>query len=409
MAVTETWQPTRLSTASWALYDLANTIFAFAVGSRYFAPWVVDVQDGRDGYVSIAAASAMVIVILTAPWLGARSDHRGRRVPTLVAASLVTVAATALLATWGLVPSLILFAIATIAFNLGSVVYDAMLPDVSTPQTRGRVSGLGVSIGYIGSFVGLGAGVLLLDRYGYAAVFRAVAVLFLLFALPSFLFIRERPRPPTPGPPPRLVQAVTHLRDAWRRARATPAVARFLVGRFLYTDAINTILLFVAVFATEEIGFSDSETDFLVLLAILGAMAGGVGAGRLVDMWGPRAVLNGVLYLWMVALGFGALAAAAGWNQLGWLLGIIGGLALGGTWASDRAYMARLSPPQYLGEFYGLYATAGRFATILGPLLWALVVDVLGRGLVAAVGVLVFYLVAARVVLQPVREPASVA
>jgi UMF1 family MFS transporter len=409
MAVTKTWQPTRLSTASWALYDLANTIFAFAVGSRYFAPWVVDVQDGRDGYVSIAAASAMVIVILTAPWLGARSDHRGRRVPTLVATSLVTIAATALLATWGLVPSLILFAIATVAFHLGSVVYDAMLPDVSTPQTRGRVSGLGVSIGYIGSFVGLGAGVLLLDRYGYAAVFRAVAVLFLLFALPSFLFIRERPRPPTPGPPPRLVQAFTHLRDAWRRARATPPVARFLVGRFLYTDAINTILLFVAVFATEEIGFSDSETDFLVLLAILGAMAGGVGAGRLVDMWGPRAVLNGVLYLWMVALGFGALAAAAGWNQLGWLLGIIGGLALGGTWASDRAYMARLSPPRYLGEFYGLYATAGRFATILGPLIWALVVDVLGLGRVAAVGVLVLYLVAARVVLQPVREPASVA
>jgi UMF1 family MFS transporter len=406
MAVTETWKPTRQSTAAWVLYDLANTIFAFAVGSRYFAPWVVDVQDGRDGYVSIAAASAMVIVIVTAPWVGARSDHRGRRVPTLIAATLVTVAATALLATWGLVPSLILFAIATVGFNLGAVVYDAMLPDVSTPETRGRVSGLGVSVGYIGSFVGLGAGVLLLDRYGYAAVFRAVAVLFLLFALPSFLFIRERPRPPTPGPPPRLAQALTHLRDAWRRARATPPVARFLVGRFLYTDAINTVLLFVAVFATEEIGFSDSETDILVLLAILGAMAGGVLAGRLVDVWGPRTVLNGVLYLWMVALGFGALAAAAGWNQLGWLLGIIGGLALGGTWASDRAYMARLSPPQYLGEFYGLYATAGRFATILGPLVWALVVDVLGLGRVAAIGVLVLYLVAARVVLQPVREPA---
>lgn len=405
MAVTETWQPTRLSTAAWTLYDLANTIFAFAVGSRYFAPWVVDVQNGRDGYVSIAAASAMVVVILTAPWLGARSDHLGRRVPGLIAATLVTVAATALLATWGLLPSLILFSIATVGFNLGSVLYDAMLPDVSTTETRGRVSGLGVSVGYLGSFVGLGAGVLLLDSYGYAAVFRAVAVLFLLFAVPAFLFIKERPRPPTPGPSPRLAQALTHLRDSWRRARAHPPVARFLVGRFLYTDAINTVLLFVAVFATEEIGFSDSETDVLVLLAILGAMAGGALGGRLVDVWGPRAVLNGVLYLWMVALGFGALAAAAEWFELGWLLGIIGGLALGGTWATDRAYMARLSPPEYLGEFYGLYATAGRFATILGPLVWALVVDVLGLGRVAALGVLVLYLVAARIVLQPVREP----
>ncbi len=77
---------------------------------------------------------------------------------------------------------------------------------------------------------------------------------------------------------------------------------------------------------------------------------------------------------------------------------------MGGTWSADRVYMARISPPRHYGEFYGLYATVGRFATVLGPLLWALVVDVAGLGRRVAVATLIVYLVGARIVLQPVSD-----
>ncbi len=411
-----TWRPSRLSVASWTVYDLANTIFALGVGSLYFADWLTENATGLpvfferfDEPVDLALAMAldvaMVVVILLGPWIGARSDHRGRRIPYLVPMTLVAVVPTFFIATVGVTGSLGLFAIALVGFNLGSVVYDALLPDVSTPETVGRVSGVGIGVGYLGSFVAVLLGVALLDDYGEAAVFKAIAVLFLLFALPTFFFVKERPRLPEPGPPPSLRASARRLIEAWRRARGYEGVTRFLVGRFLYTDAVNTLIGgFLTIYVIEELGFEDSQVQGLLAVAIVGAIAGGVGGGRLVDRRGPRWLLHGVLWIWVVAMSLGIVAGAATVELLIWPLGVLGGLALGATWAADRVYMQRISPPRHLGEFYGLYATVGRFATILGPLLWGLIVTVAGLPRELAMGALLLFILAARAVLQGVDD-----
>jgi UMF1 family MFS transporter len=182
--------PGRRSVWSWVVYDLANTVFALGVIGRYFPEWLTEA--GRpDSALAVVEAGAGVVVIFLAPWAGARSDVRGRRVPTLVLTTLVCVAATALLATGSEMMTLVLLGVALIAFNVGAVVYDALLVDVSTPANRGRISGLGVGVGYVGSVVGLGLGVLSLDVLGwsFAATFRLLALAFLLLALPAFFFI----------------------------------------------------------------------------------------------------------------------------------------------------------------------------------------------------------------------------
>ena len=173
MSATEEWIPTRRSTASWAVYDLANTIFALGVSSLYFPQWLTEHGDGlprwlgRTGSVDLALAlainAAMVAVIVLGPWIGARSDHLGSRRHYLFPLTLLAVVPTFFLASAGVGISLMLFSIALIGFNLGSVVYDAMLPDVSTPDTIGRVSGIGIGVGYIGSFIAVGIGAVLLS------------------------------------------------------------------------------------------------------------------------------------------------------------------------------------------------------------------------------------------------------
>lgn len=411
------WKPTRLSVVSWTIYDLANTIFALGVGSLYFADWLTDQQSRLPGWLTsrfdqpadlaltIALDLAMVVVIVLGPWIGARSDHRGGRIRYLIPLTALAVTPTFFLASAGVVGSLALFALAVVGFNLGSVVYDALLPDVSTPQTIGLVSGAGIAVGYIGSFVAVAIGALFLDVHGHAFVFKAIAVSFLVFAIPTFLFVKERPRGRQAGRPATFTSSARRLVASWRKTRAYPGVTRFLVGRFFYTDAVNTLIGgYLTIYAKEELGFTSGDLQALLTVAISAAIIGGFFGGRFVDRFGPRLLLHGVLYCWMVAMAIGVLAGAAGTKALAWPLGGLGGLALGATWAADRVYMQRISPPRYLGEFYGLYATVGRFATLLGPLMWGIVVTVLGLPREVALGALIGFIVVGRWVLQRVDD-----
>ena len=409
------WRPTRSSVAAWTVYDLANTIFALGVGSLYFAEWLTDNRSDLPGWLTrgdtadlaltVAVDAAMVLVIVLGPWIGALSDHRGTRIRYLIPTTILAVVPTFFLASVGVAESLALFAIALVGFNLGAVVYDALLPDVSTPQNIGVVSGIGIAVGYLGSFVAVIVGVVLLDSSGHAAVFRVIAVLFLLFALPTFFLVRERPRTPEIGPAPTLVSSARRLAASWRRARSHRGVARFLVGRFLYTDAVNTLIGgYLTIYAKEELGFTSSDLQLLLTAAITFAIVGGYAGGRLVDRFGPRRLLHAVLYIWMVAMVMGVVAGAANVRALAWPLGGLGGLALGAMWAADRVYMQRISPPRHLGEFYGLYATVGRFATFLGPLVWGVVVTVAGLPREVALLALLGFLVAGRLVLQGVDD-----
>lgn len=397
--------PSRVSVASWVTYDLANTIFALGVVGVYFSDWLVT-EGLRDSALSFVQVGAAAVVIFAAPWVGARTDVRGTRVPALVVTTLAAVAATAMLALGPVLLTLVMLWVAIIAVNIGSVVYDALLVDVSTPATRGWVSGLGVGIGYFGSFVGLGLGVLALDVLGWshAGAFRALALGFLVFALPAFFFIDER-HGSSAEPLPGLGEVVTGLFHSWRTAARYEGVTRFLIGRFLYTDAINTLIGgFLAIFVLQELDLDRTFFTTLMAIAIAAAIVGGLGAGRLISRLGPLTVLRWALAAWTVAMASGIVAAVTDRTALAWVIGPLGGVALGATWASDRVVMARVSPPRHLGEFYGLYATVGRFATIGGPLLWALIVDGLDLGRNFALGTLAGFVIAGWWVLARVDD-----
>jgi UMF1 family MFS transporter len=234
------------------------------------------------------------------------------------------------------------------------------------------------------------------------------AIGFFLLALPCFLWVKERPRlTPLVAPLALARGAMRDISETARRARDYPDLVRFLIGRAFYAEAANTIGIFMAVYLTVQLGFSSSEKDQLLLTAIIAAVAGGFFWGRVVDRIGPRDSLMRVLAVWSVAL---TLIAATGFlllpNAALWFIAPLAGFALGGTWAADRPLMLGLAPPEYLGQFYGLYALAGRFAALVGPIVWWLVVDVLGLGRPTALLVLLGFVLVAMVILRPL--PSSI-
>lgn len=396
--------PERRRVLAWSIYDLANTIFSFNILSFYFPVYLEGTLGGTDTHWSVAFSSSMLLVALLSPLAGAISDRYGRRVPFLLTATLVCVAATSLLGVPGLTGALVLVAIANLAFQLGLVFYDALLPEVSTKDTVGAVGGAGVSLGYVGSFIGLGTGALLLATLEdpHPWIFAATAGLFLLFAIPCFLFVERGTAAGTrAGTGPRGFKA---LARTWSTLRERSALSRFLVARFVYTDAANTLILFMGIYATREIGFSEALSQGVLAVGIAAAIAGALGFGRWVDDWRAKPVLQIVMGVWVLALGLAAavpLTALPAW--LFWVAAALAGAALGGTWAADRPLMLELTPEGRVGEFYGVYGMVGRFAAVLGPLVWAGVVDGLGWGRPAAVGVLLAAIVIASGVLRGVE------
>jgi MFS transporter, UMF1 family len=386
------------------LYDLANTIFALGVIGLYVPAWLT-AEGLPDSSLAITEALAGAAVIFLAPWAGARTDHLGPRLPALAWTTALAIGATALLDTFSPTITLVILGFGLIGLNIGSALYDSLLDQVSLPADRGRISGLGVGVGYVGSFIGLGLGILAFEVFdlGYRGTFRLLALGFLIFSIPIFLWVKER-RPTQPGPPPSVTGVVKGLIESWRRASQFPGVVRFLLGRFLYTDAINTLIGgFLAIFVLRELELDESAVTRLLGLAIATAIVGGLGGGRLVTRFGPLTVLRAVLLVWAGAIATGVLAAVTNATALIWVVGAVGGAALGATWTADRVAMLELSPHRHLGEFYGLYATVGRFATILGPLVWALVVDLLAWGRSAAMLALAGFVLSGWVVLGRLR------
>jgi UMF1 family MFS transporter len=402
---------------AWSLYDLANTIYSYAIVSYAMGLWTVDRLGPADGQFWIGVANAVSVGInaLVSPVLGAMSDRGGRRLPYLLFFTAQCIIATAFIA---LVPEgapplaflgLALFALANFSYQAALIYYDATLPVVSTPRSRGRVSGMGVAVGYMGTILIAGL-ILILDSGAAPLTFILAAGLYAIFAVPIFVVIRE---PATSDYRLRAADALaswSQLATTVRDAREVPGLLRFLVGRFFYTDPVNTVIVVMSVFATEAIGLTDGQANLVLLMLTVVAVIASFGWGALVERIGPKRTLLVVLGSWVVGL----LIAGSFLSFPTFLLGgVLLGAGLGGVWTSDRVFMLRLSPPDKIGEFFGLYGLAGKFSAVSGPLLYGFIVKTLldaGWGDAAyQVGILSFLvlLVIGVVLLLGVVEPPS--
>ncbi len=373
---------------AWSLYDFANTIFSFAVVSGAIGLWLVanDRFGERDGnfVLSVAVVVSVGLNALVSPILGALSDRGGRRLPFLLFFTLLCIVPTIFIGSSPAVVGVLLFIVANFAYQAALIYYDATLKTVSRPETRGRLSGIGVGVGYFGTiFAGLfllALGVAVKDR------FLVAGVLFALFAIPIFVFVRES------GPIGRVTWAdvigsLAQLKTSVGHAREVPGLLRFLVARFFYSDAVNTIIVVMSVVTTRAKGLSDSQALIVLLSLTVAAILASFGWGFLVDRLGPRRTLMIVLTSWAVGLVLGAISLSIS-GPVGLALflvaGAILGSGLGGVQVADRVLMVRLAPPERVGEFFGLYGLVGKGSQVIGQLLYGITLllffDTLGAG-----------------------------
>ena len=362
-------RPDRLAIASWSLYDFANTIFSMNVISLYFALWVTVDHGGQDILYSAALSGSMFAVAISVPLFGAISDQTGRRRGPLTLLTIISVTATALIGQASqLWTGICLFVIANYCYQSALVFYNGMLPSVSRHSNVGMVSGYGVALGYMGSIAGL----LLVDPFvkagGRPAAFLPTAFMFLIFALPCFLFIKD------PDPKPFRIdtrKAFRTLKNTMVNATQYHVLLKFIGIHFLILDVVNTVIAFIAVYANKVIGLTDSQIRTFLILSTLFAMLGSWLIGWQVKHKGTIPSYWTVLCLWLAAL---TLIVVSPGESLFWVVGPLAGMGMGGVWVVSRTIVVELSPPEKVGEFFGVYGLAGKMASIVGPLIWGSVV-----------------------------------
>jgi UMF1 family MFS transporter len=198
--------------------------------------------------------------------------------------------------------------------------------------------------------------------------FIPAAIVFVLFSLPAFILIREAPRATSSQGGEAVRRAWQQFGQSFEQVRSFPRVFRFLGARFLYSDAIVTLNVFVSVYMA-RLGFSDRATNLALGIGVVAAGLGAFAAGPLVERFGPKLPLVTVLPPFAGAV---LVAALIGEPWTIWVLSPITGGVLGVIWTADRVFMLLLTPEELRGQFFGFFNLANRVASAFAPLvIWS--------------------------------------
>lgn len=378
---------------SWCLYDFANSSYSAVITAVIFPVYFVKViaEDPATGdlWWGRAVSLSMLVVAVTSPVLGGISDHAGLRKRLLVAYSLVCVVSVGFLAFVGegmVFEAFLLVIVANAAMEGALVFYNAYLPDIAPKDQLGRVSGWGFGLGYAGSVLALLLALLLMRNGAIRLSWPMVSVFFLVFSLPAFRFLpRDRPS----GRPGRA--ALVGLKSTLRllaEVLRTRRVRRFLLAYWLYKDGVNTIIIFSSIYASVTLGFTGSELVILYLLVQVSAMAGSVALSAPTDRWGAKSVVVLSLLLWIAVTVSAYLVDDKG---AFWAIATMAGLGLGSVQAASRALFSGFIPHGKEGEYFGIYALAGKTSAVIGPALFGMISSAAGSQRPAVLSVLVLF------------------
>ena len=415
---------------AWALWDWGSAAYHAVILTFVFSVYLTDaVGDARpeaSAALGYAMGAAGLFIALLAPVIGQRADASGRRKLAAGVWTGCTIAATAALFVVRDDPGylwlgLLLLAIGSVVAELAQVSYNAMLSQVATPATMGRVSGFGWAMGYVGGIV-----LLLIVYYGFVAgdgptagffgvsrddgfnirlIALVAAAWFLVFALPLFLRVPELPpsrRSARLGIVGSYRALVADLVALYREDRHA---VYFLAASALYRDGLAAIFTVGSVLAVGVYGIGVGDVLLFGVAANVVAAVGAVAGGRLEDRVGPKPVIM-VSLLGMIAAATVLLFVSG--PLMFWVFGLTLVLFVGPAQSSSRTFLARLAPPGREGEFFGLYATTGRAVSFLAPSLFGLFVSLFAEQRAGIAGILLV-LVAGLLALWPVRPPAVAA
>ena len=400
---------TRREILAWCLFDFANSSFTTVITTVAFSVYFVKVVAGSPDATSTgsgealwgwAYAGSMILVALLAPVLGAMADHQASKKRYLAGVTGLCIAGTAALYfvhAGDIILGLVLFGLANVGFELGYTFYNAFLVELADRRDMGRLSGYGWGVGYLGGLLSLAVaypfvkGGLSPDNLdSYRQSFVMTAGFFLIASLPTFLYLKERalPQPLLPGMSV-WTGGFARLSKTFREIRRYRQLFVYLIAFLIYTDGVNTVVIFSGIFAAQVLGFTPGDLIIYFLVTQISAGLGAYGFGILTDRIGGKRVIGVTLGLWVGIVAWAFVVQTA---VEFYAIGLVAGAALGSNQAASRTLLGLFTPVGRQAEFFGFFSVSGKFAAVLGPILYGQIVLWTGSQRWAVLSLAAFFL-----------------
>ncbi len=416
----------RLSIFSWCMYDFANSSFTTVVVtfmySVYFVKEIVGNEIEGMALWSWGVAITGITVALLSPFMGALADRGGYRKLFLLITTAVAVTGSVILYTTlpgQISKALFWFVVANIAVEMGSVFYNAFLPDIAPPEVIGRISGYGLSLGYAGGLL-----VMFIAMVGFMepdvlwfglsteagqnirAANLLVAAWFTVFSLPIFLWVKEDKS--------RIVKKVVRplrgekifsssikqLVDTFHEIKRYRQIVKFLAARLMYNDGLITIFVFGTIYAAGTFDFTPKDILIFGIVLNIASAIGALVMGFMDDVLGGKKTIQISLFFLILS---SAMAVFAPNKIVFWAAGIILAIFVGPNQAASRSLMGRFVPLDKETEFFGFFSFSGKATAFLGPFLLGLLVEIFGSQR-AGMSVVLLFFVTGSLILASVDE-----
>ncbi|MFJ3979529.1 MFS transporter [Streptomyces sp. NPDC090021] len=420
----------------WYFYDFAVSVYSASVLTVFLGPYLTSVAKAAadpEGFVhplgipvragsffAYSVSASVILAVLLMPVAGAVADRTGRKKPLLAVAAYTGAAATTAMFFLGGERYLLggfLLIVANASLSVSMVLYNAYLPQISTPDERDTVSSRGWAFGYTAGSVMLVMNLALYLGHDAFGVSEGMAVRICLasaglwwgaFALIPLRRLRDRAVVREPGAAP-AVSGWKQLVATFKDMRRYPLTLSFLLAYLIYNDGVQTVISQASVYGSEELKLEQSTLIGAVLLVQVLAVGGALGMGRLARIYGAKRTILGSLAAWAVTLGVGYFLPA---RTPVWFFALAAmiGLVLGGSQALSRSLFSHLVPPGKEAEYFSAYEMSDRGLSWVGPLVFGLTYQVTGSYRDAIISLVAFFalgfLLLARV---PVRRAVEAA
>jgi MFS transporter, UMF1 family len=400
---------------AWALYDCANSAFQTTIIAAVFPIYYQKVAaDGLPASVAMsrfawATTLAILLVAIVAPVLGAIADYTAIKKRLL--GVFLAIGATATLAMYWIergdwMLALVLFVIGNVGVAGSIVFYESLLPHLASEQDLDRVSAAGYAVGYMGGGALLAINLLMIQKPDWFGIpdagtatrlaLASVAVWWVAFSIPIF---RVVPEPAVrleaderPGANA-LVTGAKRLVETFHELRRFRDAFIFLLAFLLYNDGIQTMIRMATIYGT-QIGLPESAMITALLMTQFIGIPCAFAFGMLGSRIGARnAVFGGLAaYLVITLLGY-FMSTATHFFVLAALVGMV----QGGTQALSRSLFASMVPRYQSSEFFAFFSVFERYAGVLGPAIFAFVIERSGSGRSAILAVAVFFVIGAAI------------